>query len=153
MAKNYSFRKRTRKSLIAALCAVSVTCTGLAAACTHTDDEDKKPTPPVKEDTQLLKNGNFEFFTVPEDGVYLINNVSDWSLSGDCSVKSGIIGTSKAAWDKHTDENLASTLDYNNDLSTSDEDYVDYNSMRSADILYKDSYRAVEERRRQGQLD
>ncbi len=143
MAKNYSFRKRTRKSLIAALCAVSVTCTGLAAACTHTDDEDKKPTPPVKEDTQLLKNGNFEFFTVPEDGVYLINNVSDWSLSGDSSVKSGIIGTSKAAWDKHTDENLASTLDYNNDLSTSDEDYVDYNSMRSADILYKDSYAAL----------
>ena len=143
MAKNYSKRNRTRKSIIAALCAVSVTCTGLAAACTPAEEEDNNKTTPSKEDTQVLKNGNFEFFNVPDKGVYLINNVNDWSLSGDTSVKSGIIGTSPAAWDKLTADDLAAKLDKNNDLTSSDDDYVDYNSMRSRDIPYRDTYAAL----------
>ncbi len=142
MAKNYSQRKITRKSVIAALCALSVTCTGLAAACTPNNNKDD-PDPVAREDTQLLKNGNFEFFNVPKKGVYLINNVNDWTLGGDSSVKSGIIGTSDAAWEKLTDAKLADKLDYNNDLGLSSEDYVDYNSMRSRDILYKDPYAAT----------
>lgn len=142
MAKNYSQRKRTRKSVIAALCALSVTCTGLAAACTPEEDPDDTKTP-SKEDTQLLKNGDFEFFDVPKDAVYLINNVNDWTLGGDSSVKSGIIGTSKEAWDKLMADDLAEKLDYNNDIGSTGEGYVDYNSMRSRDILYKDPYAAT----------
>lgn len=142
MAKNYSHGKKTRKSLIAMLCALSVTCTGLAAACTPTeDDEDDKK--PAKEDTQLLKNGNFEYFTVPDDAVYLINNVTDWTRGGDSSVMSGIVGTSNAAWDALTADDLADKLDTNNGLSSSDDDYVDYNSMHSRDIFYKDPYSAL----------
>ena len=109
MAKNYSQRKITRKSVIAALCALSVTCTGLAAACTPNNNEDD-PDPVAREDTQLLKNGNFEFFNVPKKGVYLINNVNDWTLGGDSSVKSGIIGTSDAAWEKLTDAKRAASF-------------------------------------------
>lgn len=142
MAKNYSHGKKTRKSLIAMLCALSVTCTGLAAACTPTKDEEE-PSKPAKEDTQLLKNGNFEFFNVPDDAVYLINNVNDWTRGGDSSVMSGIVGTSKAAWDALTADDLADKLDTNNGLSSSDDDYVDYNSMHSRDIFYKDPYSAL----------
>lgn len=142
MAKNYSQRKRTRKSVIAALCALSVTCTGLAAACTP-EKTDEDPATPSKEDTQLLKNGNFEFFDVPKDAVYLINKVNSWTLGGDSSVMSGIIGTSEAAWEKLVADDLKDKLDYNNDVGSSSDDYVDYNSMRSRDILYKDPYAAT----------
>ncbi|MDE6667574.1 MAG: hypothetical protein K2K38_04410, partial [Clostridia bacterium] len=144
MAKNYSNRNRKRKALIAMLCALSVSCTGLAAACAPNNEENPPSTAvTAKEDTQLLKNGNFEHFDIPDKAVHLIKNVNSWSLNGDTSVKSGIIGTSKSDWDKLTDPDLAGTLDYNNDLSTSNEDYVNYNSMRSRDILYKDTYAAT----------
>lgn len=142
MAKYYSKRNRTRKSLIATLCAVAVTCTGLAAACAPAEEEDN-PSKPTREDSQVLKNGNFEYFNVPEDAVYLINGVNDWTLGGSSSVMSGIIGTTTSAWDKLTDSDLKSKLDYNNDISSSDDDYVDYNSMKSSDILYKDTYSAL----------
>ena len=79
----YNKFSKIRKSALAALCAVAVTCTGLAAACSPVvnntgDGGDNSST--SREDTQLLKNGNFEFFgTIPEDAVYLIKNVSNWS--------------------------------------------------------------------------
>lgn len=144
MAKNYSNKSRKRKALIAMLCALSVTCTGLAAACAP----DETPEPPstevtAKEDNQLLKNGNFEHFDIPDKAVHLIKNVNSWTLGGDTSVKSGIIGTSKPEWDKLTADDLAEKLDFNNDLSTSNEDYVNYNSMRSRDLLYKDNSAAL----------
>ena len=137
-----------RKTAVAALCALAVTCTGLAAACAHpvtTPDEEKTT---QREDTQLLKNGNFEYWgTIPEDGVYLIKNVSNWSRSGDSSgVMSGIINTSEKAWKKLTDEGLKAKLEYNEDLSSSSPDYesehVDYNGMKWTDIPYSDSYAA-----------
>ena len=141
MAKN-TYKKATRKALIAALCALSVSCTAVAAACTP-ENEDKDPAKPSKEDSQLLKNGSFEFFNIPDDAVYLIKNVDNWTLGGDSSVKSGIIGTSPKDWGALSADNLEHDLEYNNDVGTSSDDYVDYNSMRSRDILYKEPYAAT----------
>lgn len=147
---NKSKFAKLRKGAIAALCAVAVTCTGLAAACngngTGDGDNDKTSTP-RKEDTQLLRNGNFEYFEVPENAVHLIKNVNNWSRSGDSSgTMSGIINTSESAWEKMTDSELKDKLDANNDLKPGDSDYkdkyVDYNGMDSGDILYVEPYAA-----------
>ncbi|MDE7214565.1 MAG: hypothetical protein K2N68_01855, partial [Clostridia bacterium] len=63
---------------------------------------------------------------------------------GDSSnAKSGIIGPTTTAWDALTDATLAAKLDYNDDLSSSADDYIDYNGMKSRDIFYKDTYAAL----------
>ncbi|MDE5728594.1 MAG: hypothetical protein K2I20_00250, partial [Clostridia bacterium] len=148
MAKNHYKFKKTRKALIAVLLATAVSCTGLAAACANNDDDSTDNTP-KKEDTQLLKNGDFEFFNTPTEEAlkkdkarYLIKTPvsGTWSSGGDSSnAKSGIIGTTKTAWDALTDATLAAKLDYNDDLSSSADDYIDYNGMKSRDIFYKDT--------------
>lgn len=147
---NKSKFAKFRKGAIAALCAVAVTCTGLAAACSDTNpsDDDNTASTPRKEDTQLLRNGNFEYSEVPEKGVYLIKNTNNWSRSGDSSgAMSGIINTSGSAWEKITDYDLKDKLDANNDLKVGDSDYedkyVDYNGMDSGDIFYVDPYVAA----------
>lgn len=137
-----------RKSAIAALCAVAVTCTGLAAACAPTTTPDDATSTPKREDTQLLKNGDFEFFDVPENAVHLIRNVNSWSRSGDSSgAMSGIINTSAKAWEAMSDKGLKDTLDANNDLKPGDANYednhIDYNGMDSGDIPYVDPYVAA----------
>lgn len=147
MKKGYLQKRKFRKACIAALCCVTVTCTGLAAACA-TDDEDESVTYPKGEDAQLLKNGNFEYFTIPDDAVYLIKTPDNWSRSGDTSsAMSGIISTAPASWAALTDSSLADTLDFINDLDSSDDDYaelyVDYNGMTSGDLLYRDTYAAL----------
>lgn len=144
MAKNYSKRNRTRKSVIAMLCALSVTCTGLATACAPNNDEDDTSTAvTAKEDNQVLKNGNFEHFDIPDKAVHLIKNANNWSRGGDTSVKSGIISTAPSAWDELTANDLKEKLDYNNDLTSDNEEYVNYNSMYSRDLLYKDTYAGI----------
>ena len=151
MVKNYSKKSKTRKSLIAALCAVTVTCTGLAAACADNDDDDKKPTTEKPVDTQVLKNGNFEFYNTPDEekaeegkAIYLIKDADNWTRNGDSSnAKSGVIATNNNAWAALADKELADKLAYNSDLSTSDDEYIDYNGMRARDVLYKDTYAAL----------
>ncbi|MDE6597429.1 MAG: hypothetical protein K2K60_02185 [Clostridia bacterium] len=149
MVKHYSKKRRLKYVLLALACTTAFTLSGMAAACkkdnTPDDSADKTTS---KEDTQLLKNGNFEFFTVPENAVYLINTPTNWSHGGTSSyTMSGIIGTSDAAWDKLTASDLAEKLDYNNSLNSSADNYkdlhVDYNGMKSSDILYKDTYAAL----------
>ena len=149
---NKSKFAKFRKSAIAALCAVAVTCTGLAAACANdgsTGDGGSDSSTPRKEDTQLLKNGNFEYSNVPEgDKVeHLIKSVNSWTRAGSSSgAMSGIINTSETAWEKMTDTGLKAKLDANNDLKPGDSDYkdkhVDYNGMDSGDILYVEPYAA-----------
>lgn len=140
---------KTRKAAIAVLCALTVTATGLAAACANDETPDEPSSSTTqREDTQLLKNGNFEFFTVPDKAVHLIKGVDSWSRSGDSSgTMSGIIDTSEESWKAMTADDLKSKLDANNDLSTSDPDYdekhVDYNGMDSEDIVYKEPYAAT----------
>ncbi len=149
MVKHYSKKRRLKYVLLALACTAAFSLSGMAAACKKDnpdDSADDKTT--SKEDTQLLKNGNFEIFTVPDEAVYLINTPTNWSHGGSSSyTMSGIIGTSDAAWDKLTADDLAEKLNYNNSLSTSAENYnelhVDYNGMKSSDILYKDTYAAL----------
>lgn len=152
MSENNYLKSKKRKSVIALLAAAAVTCTGFAAACAKTDKEEK-PTAlaPKQEDTQLLKNGNFEFFNYPseeyiKDGkaVYLIKTADSWTRSGDSSnAMSGIIGTSSYEWDRLTAAELRGKLEYNADIKTTDDDYVDYNGMKARDLLYKDTYAAM----------
>lgn len=157
MSKHYSKKSRLKYVFLALACTASFSLTGLAAACSKTDTptEDEKTT--SKEDTQLLKNGNFEFFNVPEQKkgspapVYLISSPNNWSHGGTSSyTMSGIIGTSEKAWEKITDSGLEAALDYNNALSSGDSNYdalyVDYNGMKSSDILYKDTYAALNDK-------
>ena len=143
MAKFRFKKSKSRKAAIAALCAVAVTCTSLAAAC-QTKSSGKKDDETTKaEDTSTLTNGSFEFFNVPDDAVYLIKNVDNWSRSGDSSgTMSGILDTSKKNWGDISASDLASTLDANNDRLTTDDKYVNYNGMKSGDIPYKEPYAA-----------
>lgn len=147
MAKNHFKRSRIRKSLIAMLAATAITCTGLATACSSSNDDDD--TTKKRSDTQILKNGDFEFFGYPSDddikdgkAVYLIKSPSNWSRGGDSSnAMSGIINI--ADWASLTADDLADKLDYNNDLESDDEKHIDYNGMKSRDLLYKDTYAAL----------
>ena len=143
MAKFRFKKSKSRKAAIAALCAIAVTCTSLAAACqpegsSSTDDETSRP-----EDSSTLTNGSFEFFNVPDDAVYLIKNVPNWSRSGDSSgTMSGVLDTSVKNWEDISSTDLADKLNKNNDLLTSDDKYVDYNGMKAGDIPYKEPYAA-----------
>lgn len=152
MAKNYLKNSKTRKTLTALLAAAAITCTGFAAACAKTDDSTSNEDLATKqEDTQLLKNGNFEFFNYPsaknlESGKakYLIKTPDSWSRGGDSSnAMSGIIGTSESAWSQLTDSELTDKLEFNDSLSSTDDNYVNYNGMKARDILYKDTYAAL----------
>ncbi|MCD8285697.1 MAG: hypothetical protein LUD50_00500 [Clostridia bacterium] len=144
MAISYNKKRIIRNAAIAVLCCVAVSCTFLAAACS----EDETVTYPKGEDTQTIKNGNFEYFSIPDDAVYLIKTPDSWTLNGDSSTAmSGIISTSEQAWNDLTDSGLKDKLDYNNELDSDDDDYedeyIDYNGMTSDDILYKDNYAAT----------
>ncbi|MDE5722315.1 MAG: hypothetical protein K2I30_06245 [Clostridia bacterium] len=150
MSKNYPKKRRFKYVMLALACTASFSLTGVAAACKKADDnnedEDDKKTSVV--DDQLLKNGNFEIFEVPDDAVHLIKTPTSWSKGGSSSyTMSGIIGTSPKAWEALTDGALADKLDANNDLDPSDDNYkdlyVDYNGMKSSDILYQDTYKAL----------
>lgn len=154
MSMNNSKKRRLKYLAVAAVLTASLSAMSFAAACTPKEEEDNPPPAKTKEDTQLLKNGNFEFFNVPEkekDGnepVYLINTPNNWTHGGTTSsAMSGIIDTNKSAWDKLSSDTLADALDANNALNSSDKDYkenyIDYNGMKSGDILYKDTYSAV----------
>ncbi|MDE6001469.1 MAG: hypothetical protein K2G96_04025, partial [Clostridia bacterium] len=148
MVKHYSKKRRLKYVLLALACTTAFSLSGMAAACKKDNPADNDDKTTSKEDTQLLKNGNFEFFTVPDDAVYLINTPTNWSHGGTSSyTMSGIIGTSDTAWDKLTADDLAEKLDYNNSLNSSADNYddlhIDYNGMKSSDILYKDTYAAL----------
>ena len=155
MSKHNYKKSRLKYVFLAFTCATAFAFTGIASACgknNSSDSENDKTT--TKEDTQLLKNGNFEFFTIPEtkeggnDPVHLIKSVENWSHGGTTSyTMSGIISTSDTAWEKMDNPNLATILDYNNTLEASSSiylsEYVDYNGMKSTDILYKNQYEAL----------
>lgn len=167
MSKNYSKKRRLKYIAVAVALSASFTAMSFAAACTNNEEEETPPPAKTKEDLQLLKNGNFEFFNVPEkekDGnepVYLINTPNSWTHGGtSSSAMSGIVDTNKTAWEAITAETLAETLDANNALKPSDknykEQYVDYNGMKSGDIPYADTYAALnykEEEAEEGDTD
>ena len=133
MSKHYYKKSRLKYVLLASVCASAFAFSGIAAACSkdNSTSEDDNNKTPVKEDTQLLKNGNFEIFTIPEkkeggnDPIYLIKTPQNWTRGGTSSyTMSGIISTSEKAWEKMTADDLAADLDYNNDLESSSSDYL-----------------------------
>ena len=135
-----------RRCGITALSSVMVLSLGLAAACSSDDDDSESTTTAV--DTQTIANGNFEFFDTGDDDAHIINDADDWSSGynyASNSVMNGIIDTSEEAWETLTDPSLGLTLANNNVLSSSDDDYVDYNDMTASDIPYKDTYNAISE--------
>ena len=149
MAKHYTKKSKLKFAALALAATAAFTFSGIASAC-HKDNEqpNEDETITSKEDNQLLKNGNFEFYNEPKDAQWLISTPVNWTRGGDSSyTMSGIIGTSDKAWEELTDPSLAGKLDANNDLKTTDKDYndkyVDYNGMKSSDILYKDTYAAL----------
>lgn len=121
---------------------------GMTAACaqnTTDDDDDDKVT--TKEDLQVIKNGNFEFYD-DNDGLYPISTPDSWdfSYSGtNSSSMSGIIKTSKEGWDYLTDPALPETLEANDDLSSDDKNKKDYNGALTDDMLYKNMHDALED--------
>lgn len=150
MAKHYSKKRGIKYVMLALACTAAFSLTGAAAACKKTEDNDSdeedKKTSVV--DEQLLKNGNFEVYEVPDEAVHLIKTPTSWTRGGSSSyTMSGIIGTSDKSWKELTDSALAGKLDANNDLDPKDSDYkdlyVNYNGMKSSDLLYKDVYKAL----------
>ncbi|MDE6790277.1 MAG: hypothetical protein K2J61_01000, partial [Clostridia bacterium] len=121
---------------------------GMSAGCAKTDkpneDEDDKTT--TKLDSQVIKNGNFEFYS-DNKGLYPISNPENWSggTNGSSSASmSGVIDTSKKRWEYLTDTTLPQTLKDNNDLKSDDENKKDYNGALADDMPYKNPHAATE---------
>ncbi len=111
MSKFFTNKGKRRGAAIVALALTATLSLGLFSACTEPKEEEKE-TPASKADTQLIKNGNFEFYsdnnqTDKKDKLNLINTPDSWSRSTgtdgngnsapSSDVTSGIINT--AEWD------------------------------------------------------
>ncbi len=148
--------KKLKLIALAMACVVSTSALSFTACEEEKKPSDDSTTAVTKVDSQLLKNGNFEFYSEnSSDDVdpYLIAGANNWSataLGTSSYVKSGIIDTSEEAWTRMSNEELAENLDYNNNLKADAEDYedlyVDYNGMKSSDILYKNTKAALEDK-------
>ena len=150
--KRYHLKSGMRKFSIALLSGVMAVSLGLAAACT-TDDDDSSSGESTSSSTdkQTILNGNFEFFGDSEDKTHIIYTPDSWSAStpGRTNyVMNGIIDTSEYGWGRISDPELASKLEYNDELDKDDDNYedkyVDYNGMRVRDIPYANPHAALE---------
>ncbi len=151
------FKSKAALGLIAVFAVSSAL--GVLSACAEevTEPEKDETVTTSKPDTQLLKNGNFEFFNDGKDHTYYIADPNNWSLSelGSSSTytESGILNTAASAWKKLTNDKLPNVLyanyllksNYSKKDATDEEkqaykdNYVDYNDMREYDIPYKDT--------------
>jgi hypothetical protein len=146
MSKKYKAKNSKFRNIVFGVATVAISCVIGMSACTTDDDEssdsDKVST---KQDSQILQNGNFEFFD-DNDGLYYISSPDSWtgSSSGTSSDSmSGIIKTDKTSWDAFTDPDLPQTLEDNDDLDDDDDDKVDYNGVLTDDLPYKDTHAAT----------
>ncbi|MDE7087083.1 MAG: hypothetical protein K2O67_02700, partial [Clostridia bacterium] len=138
--------KAFKKILGAAAVATSLLI-GMTAACSSSGDDNKddENSTPSKLDTQVIKNGNFEFYDNGK-GLYPISTPDSWSYStsGNSSASmSGVIDTSKKGWDYLTDESLPATLEATDDLESDDENKKNYNGALTDDMLYANTHDAV----------
>ncbi len=146
MSKTFKPKNSKRRFAAFGLGAVLFCTVGLTAACdasssSSTDDEQEQA---AKIDTQVLKNGNFEFYD-DKDGKYLISSPNNWSAgsAGNSSDSmSGIINTDYEKWQAFTDDTLPATLKANNELKSDDENKVDYNGMMPDDLPFKNTHDA-----------
>ena len=139
-------KARLKATLLSAAAIATSFIIGMASACSNVttdDDEDDKTV--TKQDVQVIKNGNFEFYD-DNDGLYPISNPDNWtsgSSGSSSNAMGGIIDTAKARWDYITDKDLPATLEANNDLSSTDENKKDYNNVLTNDLLYKNTHNAT----------
>lgn len=120
---------------------------GMTAACANSEgstekEEDKTTT---KVDNQLVKNGNFEFYS-DNKGLYPISSPDSWSggTSGNSSSSmSGVINTKMERWNYIASNELAEELEANDDLSSSDSNKKNYNGALKDDLPYKNTHDAV----------
>ncbi len=113
MAKNYWKEKWRKRIAIGAVAALSLSLAlGTFTACKSGDDsdDDDDETTASRTDTQLIKNGDFEFYGEMDkeltDKRAFINSPNNWSFtsgSPSSNTSSGIINTNKEEWDAYTD--------------------------------------------------
>ena len=112
MAKKFwkeNWRKRSVLGVAALLsCSLAL---GVFSACTtpNDNDDDDDDTTVSRTDTQLIKNGDFEFYSEMDKETAekrtIINSPNNWSISSDTpssDTKSGIINVTQAEWDGYT---------------------------------------------------
>ncbi|MCD8200815.1 MAG: hypothetical protein LUD47_01910, partial [Clostridia bacterium] len=137
---------------VAALATTSL-C-GLLAGCKGNSDDEDETEAKSNPDTQLLKNGNFEFYE-DNDGDFIYYTPDNWSKTSTGTTSytaSGIINTAPDQWDRMTSlqtavklyvNDLLSTYNSDDDLSskysdTYDDYHVEYAGLKDYDLLYKD---------------
>jgi len=141
-------RSTVFKTTVMSFAAIATSLTFGMAACSNgngnSDDEDDKTT--TKIDSQIIKNGNFEFYS-DNKGLYPISNPDSWtgSTNGSSSASmSGVIDTRKERWDYLTDPDLPQILEDNDDLKSDDKNKKDYNGALTDDMPYKNPHAATE---------
>ncbi|MGN0818550.1 MAG: hypothetical protein ACI4L9_06230 [Candidatus Coproplasma sp.] len=141
MSKNYRAKRAKFKAAAYSLATIATSCMMFAACAAQPSDTDEEKTN-TKIDTQLLKNGNFEFFN-DNDGVYLISSPDNWTSGSSSDSMSGVIGTSHKKWAEITDTSLPQKLWDNDELEDDDEDKVDYNGLMPDDLPFKNTHDAI----------
>ncbi|MCM1437867.1 MAG: hypothetical protein NC131_01465 [Roseburia sp.] len=144
-------KKRTLfKSAVIGVTALATSLTlGMSAACAKSggnsaDTDDDKTT--TKIDGQTIKNGNFEFYS-DNDGLYPISSPDSWTSGSNGTTSasmSGVIDTGKERWNYFASDELAQTLEANDDLESTDENKKDYNGALADDLPYKNTHTATE---------
>ncbi len=119
MAKFIANGKRKRWVALTSLALSATLSLGVLAACggNETPPEEEEPEVSTPTDTQVIKNGNFEFFsemteTKLSERRNLINDPTSWSIttvSPSSDTKSGIIDTKAETWDYLTKPGRAFT--------------------------------------------
>ena len=139
-------KSKLKATLLSAAAIATSLVMGMSAACSKksssSEDEDKNVT---KQDVQVIKNGNFEFYD-DNDGLIPISNPDNWTAGSKGSTSSslgGIINTSKERWDYITDPTLPDTLKANDELSSGDENKKNYNGALADDLPYKNTHDAT----------
>lgn len=106
MAKFYQSGKWKKRALaVTSVALASAFSMAFFAACAEKEEEEEDDTSVSATDTQVIKNGNFEFFDEMDkelaDRRALINSPSSWSFtsgSPSSTVSSGIIDTTAETW-------------------------------------------------------
>lgn len=146
MSKKFRTKNSKYRSVIFGVVAIVASLTMFASACADTTDNEDNTSSSTKVDEQVLKNGNFEFFS-DNDGTYLLGTPDNWSSgtgSGATSSDSasGVLDTTAENWSRLTDPDLPQTLWNNAALDTDDEDYVNYNAS-PVDLPFRDPASAI----------
>jgi len=142
---NFKNKAKIKATLLSAAAIATSCLIGVAACSNKHDNKDEDDKTVTKQDVQLIKNGNFEFYD-DKDGLYPISTPDNWTSGNKGSASAamgGVINTAKERWDYITDPELPKTLETNNDLASDDENKKDYNGALEDDMLYKNSHDAV----------